>query len=261
MTLIALTDCCRLLAVDRKTLHRWLAQAELSLETHPRDARSKGLSREHLLHLAHAHHRSLEGLPVEPAAPAALLPVPASPEFEASLLPLLHTLSALPEQIAALEQHLAQLTALLQPLPRATVTTVPAEPRTRAGKPRPALKAQARQAAPSQAQRPSPSVHVIARVEYVPEGHYVVLCPKEGLLPLVPDTPEWLAWVATQSSFRFVGKQGSFSAHHEWRVPRGAWRAHRRIRNHSYTLRLAPAQDLTMAVLEQAAQALQTHLS
>jgi hypothetical protein len=81
------------------------------------------------------------------------------------------------------------------------------------------------------------------------------------LLELVPDTPQWFAWLARQSSFRFVGKQGYFSAHHEWRVPKGAWRAHRHIRNHSYTLRLAPTHDLTSAVLEQAALALQAHLS
>ena len=88
----------------------------------------------------------------------------------------------------------------------------------------------------------------------------MVICPKHGLLPLEPDTPEWFAWVAEQSSFRFVGRGSSFSAHHEWRVPRGAWRAHRHIRNHGYHLRLAPTQELTIAVLEQAAEALQAHL-
>ena len=103
-------------------------------------------------------------------------------------------------------------------------------------------------------------MHVIPRVEYGDKGHYVVICPKHGLLPFEPETPEWFAWVAEQSSFRFVGKVGSFSAHHEWRVPKGAWRAHRHIRNHGYHLRLAPTQELTMAVLEQAAEALQAHL-
>jgi hypothetical protein len=88
----------------------------------------------------------------------------------------------------------------------------------------------------------------------------VVLCPKYGLLPLEPDTPAWFAWLAEQSSFRFVGKEGHFSAHHEWRVPHGAWRAHRHIRNQAYHLRLAPTQDLTSAVLEQAAATLQAHL-
>jgi len=88
----------------------------------------------------------------------------------------------------------------------------------------------------------------------------VVICPKQGLLPFEPDTQEWFAWLGTQSSFRFVGKAGHLTAHHEWRVKRGAWRAHRQIRNHSYTLRLAPTQDLTVAMLEQAAEALQAHL-
>ena len=88
----------------------------------------------------------------------------------------------------------------------------------------------------------------------------MVICPKHGLLPFEPETPEWFAWVAEQSSFRFVGQGGTFSAHHEWRVPRGAWRAHRHIRNHVYIQRLAPTQELTMVVLEQAAQALQAHL-
>ena len=103
-------------------------------------------------------------------------------------------------------------------------------------------------------------MHVIPRVEYGEQGHYVVICPKHGLLPFEPDTPEWFAWLAEQDSFRFVGKGGHFTAHHEWRVPRGAWRAHRHIRNHGYRLRLAPTQELTMAVLEQAAAALQAHL-
>ena len=260
MTLIALTDCCRLLAIDGKTLRRWLVQAGLPVQAHPEDGRSKGLTDDQLLLLARLHHRSLAGLPAAIASSAALVATPASPELEASLLALLQRLSALPEQIAALEQHLAQLTALLQPLPRPTVTTVPPEPRTRPGKPRPATKARAPQAAASPVQRPVAPVHVVARVEYVQEGHSVVLCPKEGLLPLVPDTAEWFAWLAAQSSFRFVGQAGHFSAHHEWRVPRGAWRAHRRIRNHSYTLRLAPTHELTIAVLEQAAAALQAHL-
>lgn len=88
----------------------------------------------------------------------------------------------------------------------------------------------------------------------------MVICPKHGLLPFEPDTPEWFAWVAEQSSFRFVGHGGHFTAHHWWRAPRGAWRAHRHLRNHNYVLRLAPNHELTIAVLEQAAEAMQAHL-
>ena len=102
---------------------------------------------------------------------------------------------------------------------------------------------------------------VIPRVEYGEQGHYVVICHKKGLLPLEPDTDEWFAWVREQDSFRFVGKLGHFTAQHEWRVPKGAWRAHRKIRNHTSIQRLAPNQELTIAVLEQAAQVLQAHLT
>lgn len=88
-----------------------------------------------------------------------------------------------------------------------------------------------------------------------------MICPKRGLLSFEPDTSEWFAWVAKQPSFRFVGKEGHFTAHHEWTTPRGAWRAHRQIRNHSYNVRLAPNQHLAIAVLEQAAHTLQAHLA
>src|SRR6266568_359235 len=86
MTLLSVTDCCRLLAIDAKTLRRWLAQAQLPLQAHPSDARLKGVSRDHLLLVATAHHRSLAVLPEE-----------------------------LPAQIAALQQQLTALTQLMQP--------------------------------------------------------------------------------------------------------------------------------------------------
>jgi len=89
----------------------------------------------------------------------------------------------------------------------------------------------------------------------------VVICPTHGLLSLEPDTPAWFAWLATLSSFRFVGKQGRLTAHREVeRLPRAAWRAHRKIRNHTSNLRLGPTECLTIAVLEQAAATLQSHL-
>src|SRR6266581_2931614 len=106
MTLLSVTDCCRLLAIDAKTLHRWLAQAHLPLQAHPSDARLKGLSRDHLLLVATAHHRSLAALPEE------LPPLPPD------LLALLAKLTELPAQIAALQQ---QLTALTQLMPQAAL--------------------------------------------------------------------------------------------------------------------------------------------
>ena len=264
MTLIALTECCRRLAIDGKTLRRWLAQAQLPVQAHPSDARCKGLSSDHLLLLARAHHRSLAGLPQELAAPACPRPPEEPPALLAELLALLPTLTVLPAQIAALQQQLAELTALVQQPPRPAVTLPKTQRRAaRVGAPAPTrASAKSRPAASSRAKRPAPSVPVLPLIEYGSQGTYVVICPKRGLLPLEPDTPEWFAKLSTLSSFRFVGKRGRFTAHREVeRLPRAAWRAHRSMRSHTYNVRLGSTESLTIATLEQAAATLHAHLT
>jgi hypothetical protein len=259
MTFVSLAEATRRLGIDVKTLHRWLAEAQISLHLHPGDGRKKGVSEEHLHVLARLHQRSLTPLcevsPVPVASPV--------PELAAALLTLPEQLCVLQAQIAALQVQVADLTRLMtQHGPKPAIAVVPAES-SRMLKPaaKPTRSASgSRPAASATTKTPPKPVHVIPRVEYGEEGHYVVICPKGGLLSLEPDKEEWFAWVAQQDSFRFVGKMGHFTAHHEWRVKKGAWRAHRHIRNHSYTLRLAPAQELTIAVLEQAAETLQAHL-
>ena len=250
MTFVSVAQASRRLGVDAKTLHRWLGEAQIPLHSSPQDGRKKGVSSDHLQVLARLHQRSLTPLPQVPPAP-----IPAeAPELAAALLALPERLAALQAQIAALQQQVADLTLLLQQQAPAPVSPAPAaQPSRRSSKPAPHSRPAAK--------TPRKPVHVIPRVEYGDEGHYVVICPKKGLLPLEPDTQEWFAWVAEQDSFRFVGKSGYFTAHHEWRVPKGAWRAHRHIRNRNYVLRLAPNHELTIAVLEQAALALQAHLA
>ena len=252
MTCVAVAEATRHLGIDAKTLHRWLEDAQLPLQNHPRDGRKKGISLHHLQVLARQPQRSLALLPEVPPAPVKSQ----GPELSAELLALPEQLSALPIQISALQQQVADLPLLLQhqvhPPARA-----PSTPQNKASKrtpqpaphPRPTTKP------------PRKPVHVIPRVEYGAQGRYVVICPKHGLLPLEPDTPEWFAWLAEQDSFRFGGQLGRFTAHHAWRVPKGAWRAYRHIRNHNDILRLAPNHDLTPQVLEQAAEALQAHLT
>lgn len=259
MTFVSLADACRCLGVDAKTLHRWLDDAQFPLHSHPRDGRKKGVSGEHLDLLARLHHRSLVSPSQQPP------PGPADqPPLSAALLALPETLDALQAQITVLQQQIAELTHVLKPQVRSpslpAASAQPTIPVRRATKPAP-VAPRARPATPAIVKMPPRPVHVIPRVEYGKEGRYVVICPKRGLLPLEPDTPEWFAWVAKQSSFRFVGKLGHFTAHHEWRVPKGAWRAHRHLRNHNHIVRLAPNQELTIAVLEQAADALQAHLT
>jgi hypothetical protein len=255
MTFVSVAEAARHLGIDVKTLRRWLADAQLPLQSHPCDGRKKGMSYEHLQELAHLHQRSLASLPQVPPTPVKS----EVPERSLAWLSLPQQLSTLQAQISALQQQVAHLTLLLQQQahPKAGAAAPTQQSKTSKRPPKPAPPAPHSRPA---AKTPRKPVHVIPRVEYGDEGHYVVICPKHGLLPFEPDTPEWFAWVAEQSSFRFVGKLGHFSAHHEWRVKKGAWRAHRQIRNHGYHLRLAPTQELTITVLEQAAEALQAHL-
>ena len=256
MTFVSVAQARTRLGIDAKTLRRWLADAQLPLHSHPHDGRKKGVSSHHLHLLARLHQRSLAPLPQELAANQAGAP----PELSAALLAVPEQLAALQAQLTALHQQVAELTLLLQQPTHPPVSLAPLAKPGKTSKPasKPALPAPHSRPA---AKPPHKPVHVIPRVEYGEEGHYVVICPKHGLLPFEPDTPEWFAWVVAQDSFRFVGKAGHFSAHHEWRTPTGAWRAHRHIRNHSYTLRLAPSHELTIAVLEQVATVLQAHLN
>ncbi|HEY4383060.1 MAG TPA: hypothetical protein VGN34_01110 [Ktedonobacteraceae bacterium] len=41
-------------------------------------------------------------------------------------------------------------------------------------------------------------------IEYGAAGTYVVICPGEGQRPLIPETAEWFAWLASLSSFRWA---------------------------------------------------------
>src|SRR5207244_4730111 len=50
--------------------------------------------------------------------------------------------------------------------------------------------------------RSRPPSRVLPLVEYGRDGHYVVICPKEGRLSFEPDSPDWLAWLSSRSSFR-----------------------------------------------------------
>jgi len=257
MLFLSLADACRLLGIDPKTLHRWLTHAHLSLQAHPGDARKHGLSEDDLRQLARLHQRALPLLPAVPPAPVSA----ARPSLPAALLALPQTLNALHAQLTALQQQVADLTRLLQP----HIHPPAPAPQAKAAKqtPTPAAAApRSRRAAAAATTPPRKPAHVLPRVEWASDGHYVVICPKLGVLTLEPASPAWFAWLATQSAFRFVGQQGRFTAHHEVvRVPHGAWRAHRHIRNHSHNLRLGPTQELTFAVLEQAAAQLQASLN
>ena len=257
MTMLSFADGCRHLAMDPKTLRRWLAQAPFTQQPQAHDARVKGLTDEQLRWLAQAHHRSLATLPQEPTLPA---PVSSTEPLTLpeDLRELLQALSALPAQLAAVQEQLADLTHHLSHFSEPATTT-----RSRSGA---TTRAAGRSGSRSrterlrQPQRPS-KAQVLALVEYAGEGRYVVISPRGGLLPFEPESPAWFAWLTTCSSFRFVGKLGRLTAHRELHnVSRAVWRAHRNIRNHTYNVHLGKTESLTIAALEQAAAVLHAHL-
>ena len=53
---------------------------------------------------------------------------------------------------------------------------------------------------------------VTALIEYGAQGQYVAVCPRQGVLALVPDSSAWFDWLASLTSFRFLGPAGRFSA-------------------------------------------------
>jgi len=262
MTLMSLTDCCRRLSIDPKTLRRWLDLAHIPLLPHPIDARIKAISAEHLRQVATAHHRRLADFPEATPLPVPLSQPQEPPPLSGQPIDVLQTISELSAQILVLQQRLTALTPLL---PCVAVSACPAqqEPATRMAEPT-AVRAtpRSRSATSPSAKRLTAPAHVLPLVEYATQGGYIIICPEYGLLPFEPDSTDWFTWLATRSSFRFVGQSGRFTAHREFkRVPGCAWRAHRQIRNHSYNIRLGSTESLTMAALEQAAAHLQTHLA
>lgn len=241
MSFVSLTDACRELGIDGKTLHRWLAQASLPLLRHPSDARKQGLSQTHLEALAAQHHRALPTLP----SPSPLVSASAA-ALPADLLTLPEQVAALQSQLSALQQQVKELSHLLR---------TAAQPLTLPTKAPPAAQLSSLAPTPNRTRAP-----VLPRLEYAGEGQYVVITPTQGVKPLEADSAAWFAWLSQQSAFRFVGKQGHFSARFDAERGSRAWRAHRKLRNHTANLRLGRTNEVTVAVLEQAASQFQALL-
>jgi len=277
MTLLALKEGSALLGIDPKTLRQWMQQAHLGFQPHPGDARLKCVTSEHLEQLAALHHRPLD----MPAAAAQLHPAEAVPTgggdkpSAQSELDVLARLAHLESHLAMVQQHLAALT--LDFLQERTgryehrlhtleaLILPPAKPE-QAVCPKP--EASERE---SQADKPlNPSrVHpmkgrrraILPLIEYGAEGCYVVICPEHGELALVPDSPQWFAWLETISSLRFLGQQGRWSAYRDKGRASGCWFAYRRINGHQYVRSLGSAHQLTITRFEQMAATFQSYVT
>lgn len=275
MTLLPLIDCSQMLAIDAKTLRHWLRQANIPLHPHPSDARVKCLMMEHVRHLAVLHGRTLKPaeVPTMPllATDSDMALVQASalhPETD-----LLAKLSQLETQVSIMQQHLAGLALeLLQERTLRYEQRLQTLERLLGPTQHPAAQPQAHQNMekhnqleegkpqeqyPHRQAKHAPS-HVIPLIEYGAGGTYVVICPKQGELSLIPDSSAWFDWLATLSSFRFMGQLGRLSTYRNH--GRSCWMAYRRIHGRRYDYGLGNTKHLTIAHLEQMAATLQSYV-
>jgi hypothetical protein len=278
MATFPLATGARLLGIHPKTLHHWLKAANVPLAAHPTDARIKCVAEGDLLEVAKLHSRPLPDLSSVAALEQDTVSGGAT-EFahgipSASLADVLHQLSQVQAHVATLQHHLVRLTlellqertrdaaqqrqtpdalvphplASLQPLQQATMG-IPSSPSPR---PEPCL-------LPVEVRARS---RVTALIEYGAQGQYVAVCPRLGVLSLVPDSPQWFDWLASLTSFRFVGPPGRFSA---CRASENGqytrrWAARRVFHGHDCWHYLGVTDRLTLASLEQAAAALQARV-
>ena len=270
MMLLPFADCCLWLGVDPKTFRLWLKAANLSCCVHPADARLKCLTPSQLQHLADLHGRCLphplpgtsEDAASRSSAPEALVLAPdadlrhqvtrlqahvtaLSQQVAELALALLRERDARgPERTSQLKTPLSSLMAQLLSVPQADAAALASRPPG---------------AVPSEvlAERALAPSRALALIEYWAEGTYGIISPTEGVLALVPDSPAWFDWLATLSSFRFLGQQGRLSASRT--KGRTSWMAYRRINGQNYAYGLGQTVHLTIARLEHMAATLQSH--
>ncbi len=278
MTLLPLTTCAQLLGIHPKTLHGWLKEANLPLALHPTDARIKCLQEHHLQEVARRHDRSL----ADPALGPVLLEehvssLPTSNPCESDLM---QQVSCLETKVARLQEHLAELAlALLAEREHAferrmvsleaTMAQLLGSPIVSSPLPQepPVSSAQisARVDTVPKALNPAEQrarLRLPALVEYGADGRYVIVSPLEGELNIVPESAEWFEWLATISSFRFIGQSGRLTAYRESRRsgPTRSWTAHRSAHQRRYKQRLGVTDRLTLACLEHVAATLQAEI-
>ncbi len=293
MTLLLVADGARLLGIHSKTLCHWLNLAHLPLAVHPTDARIRCVAEADLLEVARLHSRPLphlstvptlesyaasglaeeqaKPLPAVASAPAHRAAVLAAPC--ASLADLLGQLAQLHTQLATLQHQLTGLALAL--LPERTGRSEHHLSPLEGCVPQPLESWQAPQqtdlAGARASSPPAPRLlpaevrarsRVTALIEYGAQGQYVAVCPRQGVLSLVPDSPQWFDWLASLTSFRFVGPPGRFSAcraSQKGQYTR-CWAARRWFHGHDFWHYLGVTDRLTLASLEQAAAALQARV-
>jgi hypothetical protein len=295
MTPIAQMDCCTMLGIDPKTLRNWLRHAGMQFIAHPTDARLKCLTPEQVQQLAILHVRPLQMTSAaSPALQEAVTPLespdestPAKRENEAPFVAataplsedaeLRKTVCSLEAKVTTLQEHLTQLTLELlrerteryEQRLSALEALLSQQTGMSCSPPELVMVGDQRQEAPSKPERVLLPVElrararVIPRVEYGATGCYVFVCPREGVLSFLPDSAEWFDWLASLTSFRFLGPHGRFTAYRDSEHGQRTryWTASRCIHGREYRHYLGVTDHLTLARLEQIAAKLQSHVA
>lgn len=265
MPLLSLADSCRLLAIDARTLHRWLRLAHISVQAHPIDARFTCLTSDQVQHLAAMHRRTLPESSEPPfpvACSASSIPSDGNTASVCScvrsaasgpITELTRQPGSLHAQIAALQHHLTLLTEQVkheQPRHTSILKTIENHPLDTSATSSPdtsTTSSPQKEAIPASIDRRQ-HPHVLPLVEYGVQGNSVVISPQEGLLSFEPDSPEWFAWLSTLPSFRFIGQHGRLTAFHGSQCSATTpWWGHRQIRHHSHKRRLGFTAQMTIA--------------
>jgi hypothetical protein len=273
MTSLSFMECCHLFAIDPKTLRQWLAQAQMSLHTHPTDARVKCLTSEQVHLLASLHSRVLQASGLVPASASAT-----SDEVESCVLPATVPDTDLRARLVQMEAQMTTLQAQLTDLAlqllqereqRAEQRLLTLEALlTSTGEHAPASLAGSPLSVPDQPAMPPLACHptekrnrLIPLIEYGARGRYVLICPEEGELHIAPDSPEWFAWLASLSSFRFVGQAGRFSARRGFNHrPNRGWYAQRTMHQRYHSKYIGVSEHVTTGRLEHIAAHLQSYM-
>jgi hypothetical protein len=299
MTVLPLAESARLLGIHPQTLRQWLKEAQMPLSPHPYDTDLQCLTPEQVLQLAKEHGRypalsapaslsHLDDAPLvspfegqahpqqgsETPSGAFIGSLPSARASEADLatrwpavvaqatrslqehLAYL-AISLLQEQKQHIEQQLAALEVLLQQNERPQVSEQESQEAVAIAS---SEQEHASWHVPHPAeQRRQPGIPLI---EYRSEGRYVVISQERGELPLVPDSPEWFSYLASLSSFRFLGELGRLSAARQYdHGPRRTWYAYRSFHQHMYKHYLGATERLTIVALEQMAARLQAEVT
>jgi hypothetical protein len=286
MAFIPLIDCYELLDIDPKTLRLSLKRAHLEACPHPTDARIKCLTTEQVELLAAMHARPLRPIRQSPAdGPSATARLPAcssleraSGEQEAAPVleegELFQKLSLLERRVTQLSDQVIELATLLLNERERTLehrlTALENSLKKGEGQPLPIC---SRPEGEPLRQRQSPELHpaearkrssLLPLLEYSADaGLSLIVTSQRGEMRLEPDTDAWFSFLASISSFRFVGKSGRFSAcrnSEHGRQTRG-WIAHRHIHGRDYRHYLGVTDRLTLDSLEQTAAHFQAYLT